>query len=154
MRLTRVHVLARSIAASTGMMIFAGCGTVPTAKPIEFWHVGDDAASQKLAVAVEKALTRSSDFRLTSTGPGGRLVVWITDNAGSEQVGERIKTTYSVQYAWLSKDLAKNPDPDQRVALAKEISRQRGSCWADKLDTCAEQIVSYARIAARKAPSP
>jgi hypothetical protein len=114
--------------------------------------VGDDALSQKLARAVETAIKRSPEFRLTATGTGPTLVVWIMNNAKSELVGKRTKATYTAQFSSLDDNASRNLDLDQRVALAREISTQKESFWATELPKCAAQIVSDARIAARKMP--
>jgi hypothetical protein len=115
-------------------------------------RVGDDALSQKLAVAVDTALRRSTDFRLTGIGTGRTLVVWITSNVKTEMVGERLRAAYTVQFSWLDENTSKNPDLDKRVALAKVISTQKEVCWANALPRCATQIVNDAKTAARKMP--
>lgn len=152
MQVSSVRLSVLSIAAFIGVTLSAWCADRATPIPVEFWHVGDDALSQKLAVAVETAFRRSPDFRLTAIGKGRTLVVWITSNVESEMVGKRRKATYTVRFSSLDDGTSKNPDLEQRIALAREISMQRGSCWASELPRCAAQIVSDAKIAARKMP--
>jgi hypothetical protein len=69
-----------------------------------------------------------------------------------EVVGKRTRVAYTVRFSSLDDNASANPDLQQRVALAKEISVQAGSCWAGTLSKCAAQIVSDAKIAARKMP--
>jgi hypothetical protein len=137
----------------TLVALFGGyAADVTTPIPVELWQVGDDALSQKLAVAVETAFRRSPDFRLTSIGTGRRLVVDIMSNVKTEIVGKRKEATYTVRFSSLDDDTSKNPDLEQRLSLAKEISTQRGSCWASELPKCAAQIVSDAKTATRETP--
>lgn len=134
------------------VVFFYACATnVSTPIAVEFWYTGDDALSQKLTVAVETAFRRSADFRWTPIDTGGRrLVVWTMNNVEWEIVGDRTKATYTVRYSSLDDDASRNPDLQQRLALAREISTQRGSCWESDMPRCAAQIVSDAKIAARK----
>ncbi len=134
-------------------VFFCGCRTnVSTPIPVEFWHTGDGALSQKLTVAVETAFRQSADFRLTPVDTGGRrLVVWAMD-VEWEIVGDRTKATYTVRFSSLEDNASRNPDLQQRLALAREISTQRGSCWESEIPRCAAQIVGDAKIAARKMP--
>ncbi len=149
-RSLRLSVL--SIAALIGSTLSTWCADRTAPIPVEFWHVGDDALSQKLAVAAERAFRRSPSFRLTTPGKGRTLVVTIMRNAEWETVGKRTKATYTVQFSSLDDNSAKNPDAEQRIALAREISMQKGSCWTTELPRCAAQIVRDAKIAARKMP--
>ncbi len=118
---------------------------------VEFWHGGDHALSQKLIVAVEAAFRQSPDFRLTPVGAGRRLVV-ATSDVESDKVGDRMKVTYVVAFSSLDENTSANPDLQKRLALAKEITTQTGSCWDSELPKCAAQVVSEARIAARNLP--
>jgi hypothetical protein len=54
--------------------------------------------------------------------------------------------------ALFHEETSKIPDLDKRVALAKEIGTETGFCWASALPQCVAQIVSNAKIAARKMP--
>jgi hypothetical protein len=135
-------------------VFFCGCATnVSTPIAVEFWYTGDDGLSQKLTVAVETAFRQSADFRLTPIDAGGRrLVVWTMRNVEGEIVGDRTKATYTVRFLSLDDDASKHPDLQHRLALAREISTQRGYCWESEMTRCAAQIVSDAKIAARKMP--
>ena len=103
--------------------------------PLQFWHVGDDALSQKLAKEIYVALSHESAF-IPSVGKQPRsLLVELPANVSLKKVGKRTKVTYTVNYS--------NAD-NQR------ISSHDGSCPETQLSACAEQIVRGARIAARK----
>jgi len=136
------------------VVFFCGCATdVSTPIAVEFWHTGDDALSQKLTVAVETAFRQSADFRLTPIDTGGRrLVVWTMSNVEWEPVGERSKATCTVRFSSLDDNASRNPNLEQRVALAREIRTRRVSCWDSELSKCASQIVNESKIAARNLP--
>lgn len=108
-----------------------------SAKPalVEFWHVGDDGLSQKLADRVENAFKTSPDFILSSERKPGSLIVTIPTNVEWKRVGKRTQVLYRVEFA----------SADNKI-----ISNTTGSCWDDKLAKCAAQIVKAATIAARK----
>jgi hypothetical protein len=152
MQVSSVRLSALSLAAFIGATVSAWCADRTAPIPVEFWHVGDDSLSQKLAMAVERAFRRSPDFRLTAISKGRTLVATITRNVEGEMVGKRTKVTYTVQFSSLDDKMASNPDLQQRLAFATQIGTQRGSCWASELPKCAAQIVSDAKIAARKMP--
>lgn len=105
-------------------------------QPLEFWHVGDDAVSQKLADAVYAALAAAPEFTPSSGKQKGSLLVEIPANVRASQVGRRTKVTYTVSFSRAD---------DQR------ISSSEGSCWEQQLSVCAAQIVKRAKIAAREA---
>jgi hypothetical protein len=147
-RLSLLYISATFI----GVTLSAWCADRSAPIPVEFWRVGDDALSQELAVAVETAFRRSPDFRLTALGTGRTLVVWIMSNVKTEMVGKRKKATYTVRFSWMDDSTSKIPDLDKRVALAKEIGTETSFCWASALPQCVAQIVSNAKIAARKMP--
>src|SRR5215471_15035 len=104
------------------VVLLGGCAShVATPIPVEFWHGGDHALSQKVVVAVEASFRQSPDFRLTPVGTGRRLLV-TTSNVESEKVGDRLQVTYVVAFASLDDRTSANPDLQERLALAKEIS--------------------------------
>lgn len=109
------------------VVFFCGCATnVSTPIAVEFWHMGDDALSQRLTVAVETAFRRSADFRLAPIDTGGRrLVVWTMNIVEWEIVGDRTKAMYTVRYSSLDDGTPRNPDLQQRLALAREISNAK-----------------------------
>jgi hypothetical protein len=133
-------------------VFFCGCArTVSTPIAVEYWHTGDDGLSQKLQLAVETAFRQSADFRLTPVDTGGRrLVVWNMRNVEGELVGERTKATCTVKFSSLDDNTSRNPNLEQRFALAREISIRRVSCWDSEMANCAAQIVREAKIAARE----
>jgi hypothetical protein len=151
MQVSSARLWVPSMAAFTCLTLSAWCADRRTPIPIELWHGGDGSLNQKLGVAVEKAFRRSPDFRLTAVGEGRRLMVMMR-NLEWEIVSKRTKVTYTVQFSSLNDNASANPDLQQRVALAKEISMQTGSCWAGTLAKCAAQIVNEAKLAARKMP--
>jgi hypothetical protein len=151
MRVNSVRISVLVIAACLGARLFATSGDASTPIPVEFWHVGDDALSQKLAETVERAIRRSPEFRLTPISPGRKLVVFIMSNVKWEMVGKKTKAMYAVQFLWLN-ETSNVPELEHRYEQAKEISKQRGSCWDNALPICAAQIMSGAKEAARKIP--
>jgi hypothetical protein len=109
-----------------------------SAKPtlVEFWHVGDDALSEKLADRIEAAFNRSPDFTLSSGRKSGTLVVRIPTNVvWKRQISKRGRALYTVEFS--STD-------------GRNLGVRTGSCWDDALEKCAAQIINYAKIAARK----
>ena len=94
-------------AAFIGVTLSARCADRSAPIPVEFWRVGDDALSQKFAVAVETAFRRSPDFRLTALGTGRTLVVWIMSNVKTEMAGKRKKATYTVRFSWMDDSTSK-----------------------------------------------
>jgi hypothetical protein len=141
-------------AAIGGILVVLVCGCRTNVSPpvaVEYWHTGDDSLSQKLQVAVESAFRESTDFRLTPTDiVGRRLIVWTMRNVEGELVGDRTKATYTVRFSSLDDNASRNPDLQQRLSLAMEISTQRGSCWESEMSRCAAQILSATGTAARK----
>ena len=108
-----------------------------SAKPtlIEFWHVGDDGLSQRLAERVESELERSPNFAIGSGKKPGTLVVTIPANVEWKLVGKRTQVFYNIEFATANNEI---------------ISKSSGSCWEDAFEKCASQIVEDARIAARR----
>ena len=139
------------IAVFFGIRLFAAPGDGDARIPVEFWHAGDDVLSQKLAKAVEKALKRSPDFRLTPISPGRKLVVCVMSNVEWEMASKKTKAKYTVQFLWLN-ETSEVPEVEHRYERAKEISEQTGSCWDRELQLCAVQILRDAKIAALKMP--
>src|SRR5689334_11396541 len=140
----------RSVCLSVAVL-FRGCATrVSTPIAVEYWHTGDDRLSQHLQVAEETAFRQSADFRLTPVDTSGRrLVVQNMANVEWEPVGERIKATCTVKFSSLDATSSRNPDPQQRLTLAKEISIRRVCCWDSEMAKCATQILDEAKLAAR-----
>jgi hypothetical protein len=103
--------------------------------PVEFWHVGDDGLSQKLAHQVEQAWSKSSDFALSGKREPKTLVVTIPTNVDWKRIGERTRVFYTVEFA----------SPDNT-----KISQSAGYCWEDAIARCAANILRDAKVAARK----
>lgn len=79
-------------------------------------------------------------------------MVTMTRTVEVEIVGKKAKVKYDVRFSSLDDKMARNPDLQQRFALATEIGTQKGSCWESELPRCAAQIVNDARGAARRLP--
>ena len=67
--------------------------------PIEFWHVGDDALSERLAEQTESLLMRSSDFKLSSGRKPGTLIVTIPTNVEWKRIDKRDRVRYTVEFS-------------------------------------------------------
>jgi hypothetical protein len=102
---------------------------------VEFWHVGDDGLSQRLADRVESEFDRSPTFAVGSGKKPGTLVVTIPTNVDWKLVGKRTQVFYSVEFATADNEV---------------ISKSSGSCWEDMFEKCATQIIDEAKIAAHK----
>jgi hypothetical protein len=103
--------------------------------PLEFWHVGDDALSERLADEVDTALAHSAEFVPSRGKKPGSLLVELPANVVAKRVGKRARVSYTVNYS---------------TADGHAIGSASGSCWDHQLDMCADQIVKHAQIAARK----
>ena len=110
------------------------------AKPtlVEFWHVGDDVLSQRLAERVESEFERSPNFAIGSGKKPGTLVVTIPTNVEWKLVGKRTQVSYNIEFA---------------TADNETISKSSGSCWENAFEKCATQIVEDAKVAARRIES-
>jgi hypothetical protein len=110
------------------------------AKPtlVEFWHVGDDGLSQRLAERVESEFERSPNFAIGSGKKPGTLVVTIPTNVEWTLVGKRTQVFYNIEFA---------------TADNETISKGSGSCWENEFEKCATQIVDDAKVAARRIES-
>jgi hypothetical protein len=106
---------------------------------VEFWHVGDDGFSNRLAERVENEFDRSPNFVFGSGKKPGTLVVTIPTNVEWKLVGKRTQVFYSVEFATADNEV---------------ISKSSGSCWEDMFEKCATQIVDEAKLAARKIEAP
>ena len=115
----------------------AATGDPASIKPtlVEFWHVGDDGLSQKIADQVEAAFAQSPDFKLSGGHEPGTLIVTIPTNVDWKRVGKRTQVLYTVEFAW----------PDHKAS-----SKATGACWDDNPAECAAQILSDAKSAAHK----
>jgi hypothetical protein len=110
------------------------------AKPtlVEFWHVGDDGLSQRLAERVESEFERSPNFAIGSGKKPGTLVVTIPTNVEWKLVGKRTQVFYNIEFA---------------TADNETISKSSGSCWENAFEKCATRIVEDAKVAARRIES-
>ena len=88
-----------------------GAAAKPTV--VEFWHVGDDGLSQRLAERVESEFERSPNFAIGSGKKPGTLVVTIPTNVEWKLVGERTQVFYNIEFA---------------TADDETISKSSGSC--------------------------
>ena len=102
---------------------------------VEFWHVGDDALSQRLTVEVESEFERSPDFIPSRGNKPGTLIVTVPRNVRWTKEHGRVKALYTVEYTSV----------DGAILLIGS-----GSCWENELARCAFDIVKDAKVAARK----
>jgi hypothetical protein len=110
------------------------------AKPtlVEFWHVGDDGLSERLAERVESEFERSPSFAISSGKKPGTLVVTIPTNVEWKLVGKQTQVFYNIEFA---------------TADNETISKSSGSCWDNAFEKCATHIVEAAKVAARRIES-
>ena len=125
-----------SLIVGYALIVAPAAGASPE-KPIlfEFWHVGDDVLSERLAVEVDKAFELSPGFTLSEGKKQGTLIVTIPENVDWKPVSTRLRVLYKVTFA---------------TATDHVFRTRKGSCWEDALSECAAKIVNEARIAARK----
>lgn len=109
----------------------------PTQTPVDVWCGGDDAYTQGVCDAVEKAFASSPDFDFNSETKPGTLVVTIPTNVDWKQIGKRTRVFYTVEFTTVDD---------------KKLRTRKGKCWNDDFARCANQIVKQARIAVRKLP--
>jgi hypothetical protein len=108
----------------------------PPKTPFEFWHGGDhDALSQRLAVAVEEAFERSTEFTSGSGKKPGTLLVYIPDPVRREKRLWLTRAVYTVKF--------KTPE-------GQDLGTESGRCWSSDIGKCAFQIVSSAQTAASR----
>jgi hypothetical protein len=107
----------------------------PTQTPVDVWCGGDDAYTQGVCDAVEKAFASSPDFDFNSETKPETLVVTIPTNVDWKQIGKRTRVFYKVEFT---------------SAGEKKLRTSKGSCWNDDFAKCANQILKQARIALRK----
>ena len=81
---------------------------------IEFCHAGDDGLSQRLADEVDKALSRSSDFIVSSGRKPSTLIVTIPTNVDWKQIDKQTRAFYKVEFS--STD-------------GRNLGSYKGSCW-------------------------
>lgn len=103
--------------------------------PVEVWCGGDDGLTQRLKDALEQKLNLSPKFRLSSGKKPGTLVVTIPSNVKWKDVGRRTRVLYEVDFSTYD---------------GKTLGRINGSCWDDRLVTCAADITRDAADMARK----
>lgn len=80
---------------------------------VEFWHVGDDGLSQRLADRVERVFKQSPDFILSSGKKPGTLVVLVPTNVIWQKGLLQNKVLYIVEFKTIND---------------KEIGASKGSC--------------------------
>lgn len=127
----------RWIRLEMGIVVFLASALTAPAKRtlVEYWHVGDDALSQRLTIEVETAFEHSPDFTPSSGKKPGTLIVTVPDNVGWAKKSGRTKALYTVEYTSVD---------------GKKVLEKSGSCWEDELSKCAFNIVKDAKFAVRK----
>lgn len=126
-------VLVSCSLSATATWAIGAASNKPT--PIEFWHVGDDTLSERLAEQTEVLFMQSPDFTLSSGRKPGTLIVTIPTNVEWKRVDKRDRVRYTVEFSWRD---------------GQKLGVRTGSCWDDKLAECAAHIVRDASVAARK----
>jgi hypothetical protein len=90
--------------------------------------------------SVERAFERSPDFGLSTGQQTGvamiAMIVRIPTNVDWKRAGKRTRVLYRVEFA----------SADNQI-----VSKMMGSCRADDLSECADQILNAAKTAAHKA---
>ena len=130
---------ARALARIATLFVAAALCTarssVAEPRPVEFWHVGDDGLSQRLADEVESAFKQSHIFRLSTGLRPGTLVVKIPTNVTWKMMGKQKEVFYTVEFSTVAN---------------QKISSDEGSCSEDDLSDRASRILKHARAAAEK----
>jgi len=103
--------------------------------PVEVWCGGDDGLTLTLRDAMENAFKSSPDFQLNSGKKPGTLVVTIPSNVKWKQIGGRTQILYSVEFTSIQ---------DQKLGSST------GSCWDDKVASCALKILKDAKMPSAK----
>lgn len=99
-------------------------GSAPV--PVEVWTGGDDALTQRFAVAVEDEFRTSPHFVLVNHGAaGGALKVVVPGHVGWRDFGSRTRVTYGLEL--------------EREGRRTKLSG--GACWESDMRRCARQIV-------------
>jgi hypothetical protein len=131
--------IARHPQVGIAAILAISCGAIGAGSAgrtlLDFWHVGDDALSIRLAERVEGAFLRSPDFTMSSGKKPGTLVVTIPTNVDWSEKTGRTRLHFEVKFTSVDN---------------RSLGSGQGSCWETALDECADRIVSDARIAARK----
>ena len=136
MPLTSVRLGLTVIMAASLVLAVCAIDAAP-AEPVrvEVWIVGDDGLTLGLRDALEGAFRSSSDFTLSNGKKPGTLLVTIPTNVDWKKKFGRTKVRYAVKFTSVE---------DQDLGISS------GSCWENAFARCAAQIVTNARIAARK----
>jgi hypothetical protein len=114
-----------------------------TATPIIVLAGGDDGLTQGLRYAIETASKSSADLRLVAAGlEPGTLILRIPTNVPWKKVGGRVRALYTIEFSSAN---GLNWTADARV-----LGTSKGSCWEDRLEVCAAQIIKDARGIARR----
>jgi hypothetical protein len=133
-----MNLTSKSIRSLSLVPIYIVCTTFVFAcaikpMPVEFWHIGDDGLSERLADCTEKAFEQSATFRLSNGRKPGTLIVEIPANVDWKQIGRRVRVHYSVTFSLVD---------------GRKLGDRAGSCWENDLKKCATMIVSDAAIVA------
>ena len=136
MPLTSVRMRLPAIIAASMLLAVSAIDAAP-AEPtrVEVWRGGDDGLTQGLAGAIENAFRSSPDFTLSNGKKPGTLLVTIPTNVDWKKKFGRTKVRYTVKFTSVD---------DQNLGTSS------GSCWENAFAKCAAQIVTDAKIAARK----
>lgn len=133
------HNKVASVIFSLLLVLSFGALGSPAANPIavEVWTVGDDVLSLRLRDALESALSKSSEFTLSSGKKPGTLILTIPTNVHWKKIGARTKVSYIAEFTSVENT---------------SLGSAKGSCWDDNFVKCASNILKQAKVAARKMP--
>jgi hypothetical protein len=99
--------------------------------PVEVWHVGDDALSEKLAAAIEDAFRARADLFVPSSGKQpGTLIATIPTNVTETELGGRRYIFYKAGFS--------DPDGHPLIMTAS-------GCLESVIADCTKQIVNDAK---------
>ncbi|MGI8841590.1 MAG: hypothetical protein ACR2F8_12540 [Caulobacteraceae bacterium] len=96
--------------------------------PVEFWHVGDDGLSERLADAIEAAIAASPDFELSPSG-AGIIKIEIPTNVSWKKVGNRERVDFQIQ----------------TTRRGQSTISDVGECPEDNLQLCAKTVLKKTR---------
>ena len=125
------------------IVIAAGFSTVTSyaiqgaAKPIlvDVRSGGDDGLTLRLRDALENKFRSSRDFSLNVNNSPATLVITIPTHVRWKQAGKRTRVLYTVEFASYEK---------------QALGIRKGSCWDDRLEQCATQVVRDAQVIVSK----
>ena len=102
---------------------------------VEVRSGGDDGLTLRFRDSLENAFRSSRDFSLNASNTPATLVITIPQHVNWKQAGKRTRVLYVVEFT---------SSENQSLGIRK------GSCWDDRLEQCAAQVVRDAQVMVRK----